>query len=391
MGKSIRTLLQAAIAVAFGMLLYLPVSATQSEIDDVSKNIEKLEEEQEESRQELKGLKENKALLDGRLSDLNEELSELAVELGSIQEQLTGKQEDILQTRQQLDEARADEVSQYENMKKRIRFFYEKGSGSLLAALLEAGSFGDFLNRVEYVQLIHQYDREMLEEFRRVTEEIDAREAQLDREQQELTALAEQQQEKIAQIQVLVAEVEADLDSAGRKIHETQLQLAAYEIRIQEQRDYEQQLEKEKAAEEDRIRKEQEAAKEDEKRQEEQEQLPPPVVSDSQSDIAMLAALIECEAGNQSYEGKLAVGSVVMNRVRSTLFPNTLLEVIYQSGQFTPVASGRFATVLSRGASESCVQAATEVLSGTITLDKLFFRRNNGSKDGIVIGDIVFY
>ena len=65
-------------------------------------------------------------------------------------------------------------------------------------------------------------------------------------------------------------------------------------------------------------------------------------------DLELLAALIECEAGGEPYEGKLAVGSVVLNRVASSHFPNSVVGVIYQSGQFSPVASGRFATVLAR-------------------------------------------
>lgn len=60
----------------------------------------------------------------------------------------------------------------------------------------------------------------------------------------------------------------------------------------------------------------------------------------------MLAAIIECEAGNQSYEGKCAVGSVIINRVRNPRFANTIQEVIFAPGQFSPVASGRFAIVL---------------------------------------------
>ena len=90
-------------------------------------------------------------------------------------------------------------------------------------------------------------------------------------------------------------------------------------------------------------------------------------------------------------EGKLAVGSVVMNRVASSYFPNTVVGVIYQSGQFSPVASGRYATVLARGAESSCVQAAREVLAGNRTVSALYFRRNTGAIPGTVIGNHVFY
>jgi peptidoglycan DL-endopeptidase CwlO len=113
----------------------------------------------------------------------------------------------------------------------------------------------------------------------------------------------------------------------------------------------------------------------------------------SDSDLAMLAAIIECEAGNQPYIGKLAVGSVVINRVNSSRFPNSISAVLYASGQFTPVASGRFAIVLARGASDSCVQAAQEVLNGNIVIDALFFHvyRSGTDNYGTVIGDHIFY
>ena len=111
----------------------------------------------------------------------------------------------------------------------------------------------------------------------------------------------------------------------------------------------------------------------------------------SSSDLALLAALIQCEAGGESYEGKLAVGSVVLNRVNSSHFPNTVAGVIYQGGQFSPVASGRFASVLAKGADRSCTQAAGEVLGGNITIGTLYFRVNDGSIPGTVIGNHVFY
>ena len=56
----------------------------------------------------------------------------------------------------------------------------------------------------------------------------------------------------------------------------------------------------------------------------------------SVDDVTLLAALIQCEAGSESYEGQLAVGAVVMNRVRSGAYPGSIYGVIYESGQVTP-------------------------------------------------------
>lgn len=106
----------------------------------------------------------------------------------------------------------------------------------------------------------------------------------------------------------------------------------------------------------------------------------------------LLAALIQCEAGGESYEGQLAVGSVVMNRVRSGAYPDSIHGVIYASGQFTPAMNGKVNTVYESGKiSQSCIQAAQEALAGTSNVgDLTHFRRNNG-REGLVIGNHVFY
>lgn len=106
----------------------------------------------------------------------------------------------------------------------------------------------------------------------------------------------------------------------------------------------------------------------------------------------LLAALIQCEAGSESYEGKLAVGAVVMNRVRSGAYPNSVHGVIYASGQFTPAMNGKLNSVYGSGKiSSSCMQAAQEALSGVSNVgDMTHFRRNNG-REGLVIGNHVFY
>lgn len=110
----------------------------------------------------------------------------------------------------------------------------------------------------------------------------------------------------------------------------------------------------------------------------------------SNAELDLMAAIIECEAGGEPYEGKIGVGAVIMNRIRSSQFPNTLSEVIYQSGQFSPVASGKLASVLSRGASQACYDAARDVFAGANTIgDRLFFHAGGGS--GLTIANQTFY
>lgn len=113
-------------------------------------------------------------------------------------------------------------------------------------------------------------------------------------------------------------------------------------------------------------------------------------LSVSTSELDLMAAIIECEAGGESYEGKIGVGAVIMNRMRSGEFPDTLSEVVYQSGQFQPTWTGKLDSVLSRGASEACYEAARDVFAGANTIgDRLFFHAGGGS--GLTIGNQTFY
>ncbi len=114
--------------------------------------------------------------------------------------------------------------------------------------------------------------------------------------------------------------------------------------------------------------------------------------SASVDDTTLLAAIIQCEAGSECYEGKVAVGAVVLNRMRSGRYPNSISGVIYQRGQFGPARNGSLARVLANGnISSSCKQAAADALAGSDpTGGKLNFHRANGAA-GLVIGNHVFF
>ena len=115
------------------------------------------------------------------------------------------------------------------------------------------------------------------------------------------------------------------------------------------------------------------------------------IVEDSY-EVKLLAALIQCEAGGECYEGQVAVGAVVMNRVADPRFPETIAEVIYQPGQFTPVKHGKVDRVLASGnIYESCLEAAREAVSGVSNVGTATRFRRGTRADGIVIQHHVFY
>lgn len=374
-------------SIAFILLLCslsnMLVFATQEKIHKVQEGIENLKKQKKEAENEVDSYSNQAGNLAGDLEEFNNSLLAITTELNETEEQLDNTRSNLKTTRKALKKAKKKEKKQYEAMKKRIQFMYEMDTDSMVEVLLGAESFADFLNKSEYFISIHNYDREMLEDYRATKNEIIEKEEELEKEENLLADLQKQQENKKQELAELVDHTSEKLSAAKRQLAEAQADVKTYEAEIKRQIAYEAELEAQKAAED--------AKRLEEIKRQEAENTVKAVPSNSSSDISILAAIIECEAGGESYEGKLAVGSVVLNRVRSSHFPNTIAGVIYQSGQFSPVASGRFASVLARGANQSCIKAAKEVLGGNITLNSLYFRRNNGTISGTVIGNHVFY
>lgn len=334
-----------------------------------------------DAREDLNDLNTERANLQTYLDQLNGELSQASGELANIDGLIGEKEEKILETQQELEQAREDEAAQYEAMKERIRFMYEKGNSAYVELLFASESFGDFLNKTEYVEKLAEYDRRMLDNYIALQEKIRRDEQTLVDERAALDTLRAQALEKQNEVSGLLEETSANMASYQEQISEKEQELLEYEKQLEESENDIATLQA-KLEEENRLT--QQAAQAG--------------FSDLSSitfaagDIDLLAAIIECEAGGESYTGKVAVGNVVMNRVKSAVFPNTVLEVIYQNRQFSPVGSGRFAIVLARGANESCYQAAQDAMAGAAPVGNcLFFRTPIPGLTGIQIGGHIFY
>lgn len=399
------------------LLIQMTVQAdtgTKESVDlaskDTGSSVEELERQREEQQSQLDSLKEYQINLSDELTELNNGLQEISNELADTQDEIAAKNVEIEAAESRIAELTTRSESQYEAMKKRVQYMYENGNQSYLELLLGASSFSDFLNRMEYAKSIYDYDRQELSDYQDTLAELKQQKEELETAKGELLAAEQTKQEQKSKADSLVAAQQEKISAAKSDVADAETEIADTDAEIARQKAYEEELEAQKAKED--------AARQEEIRRQEEELInsQQPDASDNNanpdgtstgdnttgsdtsgggtvnaSDVAMLAALIQCEAGGESYEGKLAVASVVMNRVDSSYFPDTVVGVIYQSGQFSPVASGRFAVVLSSGADASCVQAATEVLAGTRTLNCLYFRRNNGLINGTVIGNHVFY
>lgn len=372
------------------ILLFCTLSAntsyaktTQQSIDDAKEQIDSLKQQKEDAQEEVDQISNEKDDIEEDLGDLNGELKNLTSSMNQLESAINAKGKEIEVAEEELLDATERCEQQYADMKVRIQFMYENSSTSPWQMLLESKSLTDFLNRTEYISQINSYDREKLAEFQKLQQEIaDQREA-LEQNMTELVAMQDEMQTNQKRVSSLIDTAQKNLEQTTQELASAQKDVQEIEKELKKMIAYEQKLEAQKAKED--------AARLDEIKKQEQEDTSGVVYVPADSDAYLLGALIQCEAESESYEGKLAVGSVVMNRVRSSYFPNTVSGVIYQSSQFSPVASGRLAYRLEAGVSNECLQAAQEVLNGKITLSCLYFRRNTGTIQGTVIGNHVFY
>lgn len=364
---------------------------TQDDLDAVNKQLEELRNKQSE--------------LNASYGELNEKLSASGEKLSSIEDAVNAKQSEIDATNIQVADMQAEIDQQYAAMKLRIQFMYENNNATILSTFLSAESLSDLLSKSEYIQQISNYDHQKMQELSDLLASLKETQAKLEQEMAELVTLKDDAAREADNFAVLLSQCQTELDTTSDSI--TDAEALALE--------YEKQIEQEML---ERQRREMEALEAARKAQEEadkannsgnssntggnsssgsamvdQNALNNVLKNHTAEDVAMLAAIIECEASNQSYEGKCAVGSVVINRVADPRFANSISGVIYAPYQFSPVASGRFAIVLARGANAACTQAAVDVLNGYININALYFHVYDSSVDvgGTVIGDHVFY
>ena len=416
--KSVIVCLLTVMLVICGVFPVLAEKTTEQKLTETSDTIEKLQEQSKQAKAKLDAAKKEQGAIGQKLDALNAQLEEVQLALEEVEAQITEKNDQITATADELDEMEEKRLARYEAMKVRIRFMYENSDSSMIELFLGAHSMSEFLNRVEYFSQVVAYDREQLTEYRSLLAGLEEKKELYEGQKQELIALQNEKQEQMDRLSVIIADTRNDLQVAGAATADAKDALNDVDGQLQAQLDYEAVLEAQKAAEDKarmeeikrqeeelKRKREEEArrrAEEEERRRQEAEQngsgtddgSGETTVSEtpaSAEDLELLACIIQCEAEGEPYEGKLAVGSVVLNRVASSSFPNTIMGVIYQEGQFSPVASGRMAARLAAGANSECYQAAREVLNGNITVPYLYFRRDNGTIDGYVIAHHVFY
>lgn len=270
-------------------------NSTQSELDELNDQISDLSGEKED--------------VDAQIEELTSQIAEIMVSVDLMEEEIADTEEQIAQVQVDYDAAEEKEQQQYTAMKKRIQYLYEKGEESYLQIILEAKSWGDLLNKAEYVQEIYTYDRKMLDDYAATVQEVAQLKEDLETKKSDLEASQYELEQEEASLQETLDEQKAISADYEKDLARAQEQAAAYKEEIQKQNDEIRQL---AAAEETKRQEEEEAQRkaEEESRKAEEAKQKDEETSDSSEKETQKEA--ESPAAPSSSNGT-ATGSEIAN------------------------------------------------------------------------------
>lgn len=238
-----------AIGMSLLMMIMVvePVSATT--VSDLEKEKQELEQQKKDakSRQnaeqqkldnvtgKIDSIQGNADAVAGEIEEMDAALVETIASVEMIQEDIGEKKEQIDITTAEYEEAKAVEEAQYEAMKLRIKFMYEKGDATYLELLLESRSFSEMVNKADYIEKLYEYDRKMLEEYQKARMETLALKEQLEEEMSELEAQQHELEEEQASLEVMLAEKQKEYDNYEVQIAQAKQEAAVYKANIKKQ------------------------------------------------------------------------------------------------------------------------------------------------------------
>ena len=259
------------VLLSFIMFLFMvePVSATT--ISDLQNELKKDQSQLKNVNQQISDYKGAQADVGEEIEALDEEMVSLLTDINLIEEAIADKEEDIAQTQIEYDAAVAEKDEQYESMKIRIRFMYEKGETSYLQLFFGAKNMGDMMNKAHYVEELYEYDRTLLEEYEATVQEVAALQDTLEEEKSELETSKTELKEEQAYVEEVLAQKQQEYENYNVVLAKAKQEAATYTAKIKQETAKIKQLE-----EEERKRKEEEERKrkeEEERKKKEQEAL----------------------------------------------------------------------------------------------------------------------
>ena len=357
-------------------------TTTQEKLDNAIREKDEIQQQIDQNNEELDDLRKTESGLQKELNNLTTQLREIGERLEDLIRQIADKEAEIATTEEELAAAKQTEQWQYECMVERIQYLYEEGQIGYLQLLFTSSNFSDLLNYEEYIAAIVEYDRNMLTEYETIRTLVEEEEARLQMEKVELDQLKVDAEAEKSKVAGLVSQTSHNLAFYEDQIDQAEAEALAYEEDLRKKEADIEALKKQIEEEKRRSQEALNAAWRD--------------ISDvvfTEYDRKMIANIIYCEAGGEPYEGKLAVGAVVINRLLSSKYPDTVEGVITQPYQFSPVRSGRFALAMAQDkANADCYRAADEAMAGKTNVGNcLYFRTPIEGLTGIQIGGHIFY
>lgn len=212
------------------------VQATEeSNLSEAQQEKKTLENDLQKAKELIDSLKGSKEDIQSEVEKLDKQLNEISGKVKELESRLSKKRQEIADTESALNKAKEQEKKQYRNMKKRIQFMYENGQTSYVEMLLSADSFTDFLNAVEYITQISQYDRKMLKEYQNMQVTIADTQKTLETDYASLQSLQAKVQEEKQAVAALESAKKGELNDVADDLTDAQTVAKAYEAEIQAQ------------------------------------------------------------------------------------------------------------------------------------------------------------
>ena len=252
-----------AAVLSFALVLATPLSAqaTKSGLNDAKSKKTALEAEKKKTEQELKSLEGLKNDTTAYVKKLDSSLESIGNELSKLNDDIDAKEKQIETTKEELSEAKETEKSQYEAMKLRIKYMYEKGDSTYVDLLMESDSLSELLSKAEYITKISSYDRQKLDEYAATKEKIAEKEKSLESEHAELLMLQDETEAKQASVEKLLAAKQTELQNYETKIASAEGQISEYAKSIEAQENQIKSIEAEIKRKEEEARKKAEEEK----------------------------------------------------------------------------------------------------------------------------------
>lgn len=377
------------------VLLFIGVNVKGDFEDNINEEESRLDEKEEKLQNIQKSLEElniSKKDLDIYLENLNNSYNMISEYIADIEKEMTDIKAQIEAINAELKRAEEEKNEQYESMKQRIQYMYETGDTQWIFAMFSGESVSDILRKAQYTAELVEYDRKKLEEYEDMLIYIEANKIEMEKKYEEFEKLKSAQDEEKRKIADTMNDAAKNIRNQEEKIDEAESKAVQLAEEIEAGKN---QIEELRAEESRRIEESIRVSREMESKKNAgiyEEATTAKPYEATEEEVMKMAAILYCEARGESYQGILAVGSVIMNRIDDPRFPNTLEEVIMSPGQFSPVASGLYAIALAKGANEECIMAAREVLFDGVRIGPwLYFRTVNNIIQGTIIGNHVFY